>query len=65
MSSPIGRNESNTYNFDISHVSIDLVDVKTSLIDIRNQCLLMKKYAKIPPDEVLCQTVGRNVCTEQ
>ena len=53
--------EEKTQEFATSHVSLDLKEVPKTIIDLLNQSLLMKKYAKTPPNQELCQYVTRNV----
>ena len=48
-------------NFATSHVAIDIKQILKTIIDLLNQCVLMKKYSKTPANEELCQHVARNV----
>ena len=47
-----------------SHVAIDLSEIPKKIIDLLNQAILMKTYAKTPADEVLCRHVLTNVSLE-
>ena len=47
--------------FTTSHVEIDLKEIPKIIIDLLNQCVLMKLYSKTPASDKLCNWVEKNV----